>query len=389
MQRDIQKKLYTATFLTDFALGLLIFAVSRQLAERGAGLTYLGVAGSVLSFAWAMSSVLFGRLSDHFGRKKLICCGIICLFASGVGCALFCSHTYLMLAFYWLSGIAGGMIYPPIIAWLNRGQDSTGTRSQATGTLIRFCLAWNLGLVSGQFSAGFCFAFDSRLPLYLSALLSVVNLAVMLKTDGSTELQFPQKLPNPKQVTSVLFARISWIANLSGSFATGLVLHLFPSLAVTLGVPPDSHGTMLALMRVVIIGTYLTMHHITFWHHRFSITVLAHLVGLSGLLILTRAVSQAGLTVGLSFLGLLLGFNYFASLYYSITSSHQRRKGLAGGIHEATLGLGIAAGSLVGGIAGTFMGPRTPYWVSAFILIGLFVVQVCMYLRGNKSVPTS
>ena len=276
------------------------------------------------------------------------------------------------------------MIYPPLIAWLNRGQNSTGTRSQATGALIRFCLAWNLGLVSGQFSAGIFFALHSRLPLYASAVLSAINMVVILTTDGRTGLQSVEQLPNPKQAASATFARISWVANLGGAFAIGLVLHLFPDLAVSLGVRADSHGTMLAIMRVVTIATYLTMHNITFWHHRFGITALAQLAGLSGLLVLTRAVSQTALTIGLCFLGLLLGFNYFASLYYSTTSSHERRKGLAGGIHEATLGLGIAGGSLVGGAAGALMGPRAPYWLSAFILTGFFLVQTCVFARGNR-----
>jgi predicted MFS family arabinose efflux permease len=87
------------------------------------------------------------------------------------------------------------------------------------------------------------------------------------------------------------------------------------------------------------------------------------------------------LTIGLCFLGYLLGFNYFASLYYSTTSSHERRKGLAGGIHEATLGLGISGGSLFGGFAGALMGPRAPYWFSIIVMVGLFMAQVCLYMK--------
>ena len=50
MQRNIQRNLYIATFLTDCAFGMLIFAVSRQLAEKGAGLAFLGMIGALSSF---------------------------------------------------------------------------------------------------------------------------------------------------------------------------------------------------------------------------------------------------------------------------------------------------------------------------------------------------
>jgi cyanate permease len=153
----------------------------------------------------------------------------------------------------------------------------------------------------------------------------------MINTDGSTALQFITKPDNPKQAASAIFAKISWTANLSGAFAVGLVLHLFPDLAVKLGVPSDSHGTMLAIMRIVVIATYLTMHSLTFWHHRFAVNMVSQFAGLCGLLFLAFAVSQIWLIVGLCLLGFLIGFNYFASLYYSTSSSHEKKKGLAGG----------------------------------------------------------
>jgi predicted MFS family arabinose efflux permease len=163
------------------------------------------------------------------------------------------------------------------------------------------------------------------------------------------------------------------------------VLHLFPDLAVSLEVPSRNHGAMLAMMRAVVIGTYLIMHHAAFWRHRFSATTAAQVVGLVGLSLLICTATQTGLTLGLCALGFLLGFNYFASLYYSTTSSHERTIGLAGGIHEATLGLGIAGGSLIGGLAGAAMGPRAPYRLSLVVLTGMFLVQTLVYARGRAS----
>ena len=83
--RATRRLLYLVTFLTDFAFGLLLFAISRQLAEGGAGLAFLGMVGGTLSFAWAVSSVACGRISDRRSRRDLIRGGIALLLVSTAG----------------------------------------------------------------------------------------------------------------------------------------------------------------------------------------------------------------------------------------------------------------------------------------------------------------
>lgn len=387
--RATRRLLYLITYLTDFTIGLLVFAVSRQLAEGGAGLAFMGVVGGVYSFFWAASSITCGRLSDRLGRRGLISGGILLFIASGLGCALLSSYMAAKLVFYFLSGIASGMVYPPLMAWLNQGQNGAAARRQVSRTVIRFCIAWNLGLICGQFSGGIFFTLDSRLPLLVAAALSFVNFLVIQRTDGGTVLPAEAEAleiePDAHRELSGRFARISWLANLGGAFTTGMVLHLFPDLMVELGIPPENHGAMLAVMRAAVVATYFFMHHVAFWHHRFYATLAPQFIGLGGLLLLTTATTQSGLTIGLAGFGLLLGFNYFASLYYSTTGSHDRNKGLASGIHEATLGLGVAAGSLFGGLAGVTMGPRAPYRIGMLVLVVMLLIQTYVFLRGRWS----
>ena len=64
--------LYLVAVCTDFVAALLIFSVTRDLAARGAGLLKMGMAGGGFSFAYAVSSFVFGRLSDRVGRYLLI-----------------------------------------------------------------------------------------------------------------------------------------------------------------------------------------------------------------------------------------------------------------------------------------------------------------------------
>ncbi|MEE9211805.1 MAG: hypothetical protein V3U29_04040, partial [Phycisphaeraceae bacterium] len=290
-------------------------------------------------------------------------------------------------AAYGFGGVAVGMVYPPLIAWLNQGRNDHQPMQATTRTLIAFCVAWNFGMISGQVTGGWLFRqWGPSWPLFLSTALAGLNLAVVLLAGRAPCVPTQDETAPPSQVLqhralSLSFARLCWIANLGGAFSMSMVMHLFPQLAVALGVPPDLHGIMLASSRAVVIATYLLMHYSRFWHYRFGPALAAQAVALMGLVTLATAQTTAALTLGLMGLAVLLGYNYFASLYYSTSSSGDDRRGAASGLHEATLALGFAGGAVCGGVVGRYMGNRAPYLMAAGVVILLAIVQVAVYWR--------
>jgi predicted MFS family arabinose efflux permease len=160
-----------------------------------------------------------------------------------------------------------------------------------------------------------------------------------------------------------------------------MIMHLFPKLAFLMGVPADLHGTVLAAMRVLIVGLYLLMHNLPFWHGRFVYSVVVHGLALAGLLALFAIHSLAGLVIGLLGLAVLVGYNYFAGLYYSNAGTGSEHRGANSGMHEATLGLGLASGSICGGFVGDFAGVRAPYLLAAAVVAALLLWQVILYFR--------
>lgn len=385
--RPVRKGLYIATWLTDFMLALLVFTVSRYLAETGAGLTLMGMVGATHAFGAAAGSFVFGHLSDRIGRRPLVLTGIALLILSAVGCAGAVERTEVFVLFYWLSGPAIGMVYPPIIACLSP-QDvrERGASRHISSALIRFCISWNLGLIAGQLGAGYLFPIDPRWPAVLAAGLGVLNMTLILGLgvrgmDAAKTVALDNPEPTDLRALSEQFRRLSWIANVGGAFSVGMVFHLFPNLAVALGVPPEHHGTMLALMRFTAIAVYFCMHRSAFWHYRFSVAVCAQSAAVCGLLLLICGASETALTAGLCGLGIMVGYNYFASLYYSSTGTSHERKGWASGIHEATLGFGLALGSLTGGAAGRYGGSRAPYGLALAVILLLAALQTMVYVR--------
>ncbi len=382
--RSTHRKLYAITWLTDFSLFLLIFVVSRDLAERQASLLLMGVAGGGLSFTLAVSSIVFGHLSDRLGCQRLICAGVVVMLLSLAGCGLLAPGTAASLAAYCLAGVGAGLIYPPIIAWLSQAASTCNGASGVSRTLIRFCLAWNLGVICGQMSGGWLFSIGRHWPLVAGGGLLTVDLVVALTMRGT-----PVVTPGDasgladsavrRQSLSAAFARLSWIANLGGAFAISMIFHLFPKLVVELGIGSERHGMMLVLVRLVAISTYLLMYYSSFWHHRFSAALVAQSAAVAGLVMIVVASNQLMLLVGLAAVGLLVGHNYFASLYYSTSGASEERKGAASGIHEATLGIGFAGGSLLGGVLGNLAGIRVPYLLAAGLIIALAGVQIFVY----------
>jgi MFS family permease len=371
--------LYLITWLTDFAAFLFIFAVGRQLAEQGADALLLGSLGAALSAANALSNALSGRFSDRVGRRRVAVAGVLFLFAC-LSLLLWSAPgqgTYYTA--YIASGFAFGAIYPPIIAWLSQGRRGRS----ASRAYLFFCLAWNCGVLSGQLVGGWLFQEGGATwPLRAAlALLVAEGLCLLLVPAAAPNASAEEHQARTATELSAAFARLAWVANVGGAFSISIVIFLFPKLLVRLGVPAEGHGSLLAVGRLFAIATYCLLHASTFWHHRFTVALAAQALGVLGMLVLATAETTSGLTAGLASLSVLLGYNYFASLYYSTTGSADHRKGAASGVHEATLAVGFAGGSLFGGLAGRYAGDRAPYLLAAGVMTVLVLPQMALHGR--------
>ncbi|MGE0761479.1 MAG: MFS transporter [Pirellulaceae bacterium] len=394
MNLVLQRWLYAVCVLTDFAGFMVVFAVSRGLAEAKVAPWYLGLAGAGLSFSAGAGSILGGWLSHRLDGRFVFLTGAVALLVSILACGLGDSRRPEFLAGYWLLGIGLGFIYPPLIGWLNQGADPHANRSGVSRTLILFCIAWNLGMLSGQLSAGWLFSWG--LPWTYGAALAAALVNLVLAGQAVRRvvplLVEPSLLATPArevQEIAALFKRLSWIANLGGMFGGSMVIHLLPDLAVAIGVPADDHGKLLAAWRAVIIATYLVMHWTACWQYRVSTSLGSQLLAAIGLVVIARANSAGMLLAGLALLGQLVGYNYFSGLFYSASGSSQRHRALAAGIHEATLAAGMALGTFVGGLLATWWDQRVPYLLAAGFMLTLTTVQLLAWRKWMPPVRSS
>ena len=383
--RTEQWLLLAVIWITDFAVFMVVFAVGRNLAETGSDSMVLGLAGGGFSLALGMSALLGGRLSDNVGRVRVMLTGLVGIAMCTAGCLVLGAEHPFYIPMYILVAAATGLVYPPGVALLSRGQDAV-SRIGVGRVIVFFCLAWNGGMISGQLTGGWLFHHDPVRPIQAAMLLALVNpillwLAVVHQASLPT---IPDQYTTPHlehRANSAMFSRLAWTANLGGAFATSMVFHLFPLLMVELEIPAHEHGGLLAISRAVVVLTYLLMYRVPIWHHRFSTAALSQILAAGCLLVLAAADSRLGVIVGLIGLAQLLGYNYFASLYYSTTGVAEEQRGAASGMHEFTLAMGVAAGATVGGFVGQLAGSRAPYQLAAAVIMVLLVVQVTTLAR--------
>ncbi len=386
MNSRFKRLLYLICGLTDFAAFVVIFAVSRGLAEGKAESWYLGVVGAGLSFSAGVGSILGGWLAHRFDGRVVFVFGTATLGASTAACALGDPTRLWFLPGYWLLGIGLGFIYPPLIGWLNQGEDAHANRRGVSRTLILFCVAWNFGMMCGQLTAGSLFSCGAHWTYGAAFLVSMWNLILALvAVRRVVPLPAVSNDRTPAEHKAVelaaAFKRLSWIANLGGMFGGSMVIHLMPDLAVTIGIAAADHGKLLASWRGVIIATYLVMHCSAFWHYRLSTSLVSQVLAAVGLIVIAQSESAVTLLIGLTLLGQLVGYNYFSGLFYSTAGSSHERRALAAGIHEATLAAGMAIGTIVGGVLGTLVNQRVPYLLAAAVLLVMIFAQTVAWWR--------
>ena len=380
--------LYLIAWLTDCALILFIFSATRILAEQRADPWTIGTLGAVFFLASAISNTIAGSLSDRIGRRIVSIAGGVGLVVSLSVPLVFTDGSWRLYVAYTCVGVSVGHVYPSVIAWLSQG----GGRMEASRRFLRFGIAFNLGILGGQIGGGWLYDHVSSTAPLLTAIGLALGTVICLLcvrepepgdgtvADGAETVG----VRHAERTSARRFIRLAWLANFSGMFSMSTLWFLFPTLAVSLGIPAEKHGVVLGVGRAAVIGVYTLMHVVPAWHHRFRFSVLAQLLGLSGMILVCVGRHPASLACGVVMLSVLLAYNYFASLFYNRTGHDDQRKGAAFGLNEAFLSLGASGGSLLGGWASTGLGERAPFQLAAILIAASLAVQLVWFRAGRR-----
>jgi len=379
--------LYACAFLMDAASSAMVVSRSPFGMLLGATPFELGVLGSAATVPYAFSTLLFGRLSDRLGRRRLVLAGVACLIP--LFALMPASKTPLqfgLLLAMW--SFVMGAYWPPLQAWIGDLR-ATGLVGRA---LTWFNVGWSTGVMVGSLVGGLLFTAHPAWPFRFSVTCCALILALVLLSplpsaavhrDSERPAATPSTTP-PTQSQNGRMVYLGWLANAVSFFLSGTVYSLFPELAAEL----VASGWFWAAIAGTLAGSrvigFLLMLRLEPWLYRPS-TLLATYAGL-GVAMATVALTRTlwPFFVAMALLGLCNALSYSWSLLHSV--ENQSRKGATASYHESILRLGDFTGAFAAGASAQVWGLRAPYVVCT-IVVGLGAAAQRLLIRwplGNR-----
>lgn len=344
----------------------------------------LGFLGAIPAVIYALGCAGSGFWLERLGFRKMIgLAGMIVLLGYGAIVLVDCFWKLFFLTL--VVALGASLFWPAMVRWL--GEEMPG--AQLRRRVGNYNIALIGGIMLGPLLGGILISFNYRLPYLTSAGLIIIVLAVMAVERKN------QNISDKEDGTSLVwkevgdkaepgFIYIGWAANFAAWFAIGGTQALFPELAKSLPVVIGDRflGFLFSLVSLGEIVVVIILRKTCRWHYNYRLLFIFQLLGIGGSLIL--AINKDPVIFIPAFLGIGFtgGMTYFSSIFYSIHK--QECKGRKSGFHESFLGLGLALGPIMGGLAAQELGLRAPYLLAILIfIISIFIQGV--FLRHFKS----
>ncbi|MFQ6098471.1 MAG: MFS transporter, partial [Armatimonadota bacterium] len=355
------------------SLGVILYA-----DDLGASALKLGIVGAT-AFAYSISCLFTGRLSDRWGRKRVAAVGALGYGAIFLGIAHVEAIPHLMLLAV-LGSAAVGFFWPPVQAWLGEQRD----RRSLSSSLGIFNVCWSIGLIAGPVAATWLRTWGATTPFYFASATAAVIVLLMLlvKRDGRAAEEVEPLPVAPTAATTFLY--LAWTATVATWFMGSSVKTLLPKLTRAHAVPDTTLGWLIATIAIAQTLTFATVRLFDGWQYRLTPIAALLGVGATGMVVLTLGDAPAVWAAGIAMTGVCAGMTYTSSLFYSLHGRSVGR-GVRTGFHEAALGSGILLGPLLGGAAIDATGGNlyAPYVLAAAVAgLCLIAVVVLFFARA-------
>jgi MFS family permease len=361
----------------------MLFAVLPPIArELGFTEVLVGLMFAAAAGMFAITSPLWGRLSDRVGRVRVIALGLtgfgvfMMLFtlavATGLAIALPLWAIFLLMFVPRVaSAAASAGVFPAAQAYV---ADTTSARDRTSGTSM-VAAAMGFGLISGPGIAGLMSAYELLAPMYLAAALGIIGGIMawrLLPEPPRTQAQ--KDTPRPK--LKIRDRRI--IAMMPISMAISMMVAVTQQTSAfyfqdILGL--DAAGTARATGAALMMmaGATLFVQTAIVQRLRLAPPVLIYgglVLAVAAYTVLTMAASFWMLTTGLVMVGIAFGManpGISAAISLSVTPNEQ---GSAAGLNASMSATGFMIGSLVGP-GGYTLSPDLPHY---FGLVALTII---------------
>ena len=338
---------YLAAFFMDFTFSSGSVAAVYCAKERfGATPDQLGLFALMTASIYVVSTFLFGRLSDRWGRRPniILACTVNVIAYAATPWAGTLWQLYALM----ITCSAGQAAFWPAI---EADISDHSTPDELPRRLGKFNLAWGFGLCTGSLGGGFVGQHLGQAGSFRMA----AGLAVMAMLMHAFRRFTPERAPAssagaiaPQQAASLtpLLWRIALLINFASTGLAATVRVHMPT--VTGGGHSALGGSYIALFLFAQFVSFFVLAHWHGWRVRFAPVTAGCLLAATGAAICGLFAGSFVFGAGCLLAGLGCGVASNLSLYYSVADASSR--GRRGGIHEAVLASGAAVIPYIGGL---------------------------------------
>ncbi|MBU9714829.1 MFS transporter [Evansella tamaricis] len=346
--------------------------ISPYAQSLGASSILTGMIIAVYSLANMIGNGISGHWIDRYGRKKILCYGMlfvsITLFLyplAQTGWALFFTRL--------LHGLAGGALIPAAFAYLgdiapkNRRGKSMAFSGACIGTAAIIGPALG-GMISARYSIEMVFYFVAFLFL-ITAFAAFLGLKESFKITERREVSlsdFQSLLKNP-----LLFQAI--FSGFSLMVSMGILTYAFPLKMELLGWSSSITGVLLSSFGIMALVIFLTpLNHI--FDKNKPQTLICLGMGIIGVALISLSFIDAIYGITLAIVSYGIGFSLiFPSMNRMVVEvSTKSDRGKAFGIFYAAYSLGVVFGSFIAGVMHDGFGH--PFLLGGLFLLGMLVI---------------
>ncbi len=348
-QKDILNVLF-AVFMFSFGFGIILPLLPFYSISFGAKPFELGLLTATFAFMSLILSPVFGRVSDSWGRKKVLAMGAFGFVIAYIIFA-FADSLFMLFAARAIEGVAAAAMFPAAVSLLSDFSDE-----KSRGAVMSLMgMAFSLGFILGPAFGGIASSFSIQGAFLLAALLALSNslmIFLFLKEPQEKEESrgIAEKemgfLAHIKSRTLLLFIATFMLSFMIGSLEATFALFTSEKF----GFGSGQVGLVFTYIGILIFFGQLASAKLLLKHRETTLIKVGFLLNSTGFLGIFFAPDMItlGLTLALMVFGNALCFPSVISL---ITKKAQAKRGTILGLNSSFQSLG----QLIGPIFSSFL----------------------------------
>jgi DHA1 family multidrug resistance protein-like MFS transporter len=366
----------TLSFMVNFDSNAAIPIIARYSLDLGASLLFMGFIVGIYSMVHIPSNLIFGRLVDKFGRKRLIAFGI---FLDGLSMLLYAlAQDPLFLLFgRIIHGIGGGFGGPATMAYIS---DATSQRRSGRGmalygmsigfsNLIGFMLGGLVAQIIGASNLFFIIAIILFVMSFTSLLLPTIYHPSKEKLNLRKEIKQFKKVVFRKSLINPYFSMLAMMFNMGivttaytvmlddAGYTAGMILSIMVIFSILIHYPAGKLSDKIGYTKVMLIGLLLIAS-------AFGVFMISLEVPLP--------------MIGMALLGVGHGLIFPSSAGMVKEKTKGSESGVATGTFYALIVAGVAIGGPVSGFALQMY--NTQFTLTLGIIVPLIIAFVLVVL---------